>query len=153
MEREREDVDALADLFAPTSPAEIVVAPPAGAISAAPVERDPLEELMDKVLTDSLQVVSEATRFAEIAPGTTEPPEAWVRELGPEGAMRRLRVCQGAWMGSKEAPKGLDIAKSIASSLALAKCKKQEVRDRSLKVELAVFPAFTYGRIEVSSDD
>jgi hypothetical protein len=152
MERER---DELAELFALPSQASeaavVVVSPPRAAIEATPVQRDPLDELVDKVFMQNLSIVADVTHFADVAPGATEPPQKWVEELGQEGAMRRLRICQGAYLGAKDAPAALGIAKSISSSLALARVKKEK-SDRSLKVELAVFPAFTYGKVEVSSD-
>ncbi len=153
MEREKDGLEELFALPSPASETAVVVAePPRTAIEATPVARDPLDELVDKVFMQNLSIVADVTHFADIAPGQQTPPEAWVKELGPEGAMRRLRVCQGAWLGAKDAPAALGIAKSISSSLALARVKKEKA-DRTLKVELAVFPAFTYGKVEVTSDE
>lgn len=155
MERDQEKLDELAALFTPPSPAAetaIVVAPPAGALAATPVAKDPLDELVDEVFTENLKIVRNVAHFADIDPDTTVPPEAWVKELGQEAAMRRLRICRGAWLGAKDAPKALDIAKSISSSLALARVKKEKGQ-RELKVELTLFPAFSYGKIEVTSDE
>jgi hypothetical protein len=158
MERAAVDDDVWESLSTPpeTAPLAVVDAAPPTAIVATPKAQtvdERIDALVNGVFEENLSIVADVARFRDIDPGATEPPAEWVAELGKEGAWKRFRVARSAWLGLKDAPAALSIAKSIASSLALARAKKGSGQDRSLKIEFAVFPAPQYARLEVTEDE
>lgn len=142
--------DAFEELF-PSKASEIVPDAPAGSLSV-PTKADELAQIENAVYERNLAIVHAATYFADIEPGTTEPPKEWVDEVGEKEAKRRLRVANGAWMGAKDAPVGISISKAVVSSMAKARAMR-DGGDRTLNVVVAQFVAPRYAELEVGSDD
>lgn len=117
-------------------------------------EAERVAAIEDRVYATSLAIVDDMNHWAEVEPDTEEPPEQWVRELGRDGAIRRLRVAKASWMPLKDAPIGISASKSIVSSMA----KSRAIRDAgrgSLNLNvLAVFPtqAHVYDELIVKDD-
>lgn len=100
-------VDSLQVTSGPT-PTTSIVAPP----SPAPLNK--LQRMEEDILERSLGVVQASMHWQDIEPDAEEPPQAWVDELGKEGAQKRFRVARAAWMSAKTAPVGLSLAKATA---------------------------------------
>lgn len=137
-----------------TEPREgAIYAPQRGPLASTRESREEaLAACEDRVYERNLRIVESMTHFAEvdparvngegevISPGTTEPPEAWVRELGPEGAAERLRIAKLAYISTKDAPVGMTAAKSIVSGLAKARAVREAGRGNLQLNVMAVFP-------------
>ena len=100
-------VDSLQVTSGPT-PTASIVAPP----SPAPLNK--LQRMEEDILERSLEVVQASMHWQDIEPDAEEPPQAWVDELGREGAQKRFRVARAAWQSAKTAPVGLSLAKATA---------------------------------------
>jgi hypothetical protein len=89
-----------------------------------------LEAIADSLYEDALGVIDDAMQFADVEPAELEPGEAppskWVEQVGYEKAARRQRVARTAWMPKKDAPVGLSIALTMASSITAARAKSKE---------------------------
>jgi hypothetical protein len=146
-------------------PAQVVACVPQGAVQATPGaaladqggslavrgQHDRLRALEDDIYESNLNVVLDATRFRDIDPGQTEPPAEWVAELGEAEARKRLRVANGAWLGAKDAPLGISVAKSIVGAMAKARAVERSGGGRELNMTIAVaIVAPSYPRLEVS---
>lgn len=149
----------------PSSPASesavVVSAPPAGALAASAQlaavqpgasQEDRLLKLQDEIFEANLSITHDATRFREIGPADEQPPQAWVDELGEQAAWHRFRVARSAWMGAKDAPIALSMAKSIVSAMSKSAALRQS-GGRVLNVEMAIFPVQVYERQVFHSDD
>lgn len=76
------------------------------------LSKETFNQLEDEILWATGQVMAAAMSFPEIDPGTEEPPEEWVEQLGPKLALQKFRVAKAAWMCQSEAPVGLKFAQS-----------------------------------------
>jgi len=119
---------------------------------ALALQQDRLQELQDQLLERSLSIVDSSMRFADIDPTTTEPPQAWIDELGMDGAKVRLRVAQSAWAAAKDAPVGIKVASSVLVGILKAKATEKQ-GPRTLNVAVvhmtAPMPQFPEQEIEV----
>lgn len=110
-----------------------------------------LQQLQDQLLQRSLQVLDASVRFAEVEADTTEPPAAWVDELGEVGAQLRLRVARASWMSVKESPVGIKVAANLAVGILRAKAV-ENAAPRILHLEVvqmtAPMPQFVEQEIE-----
>jgi hypothetical protein len=124
--------------------ASLVTRPPRDALSAQvsmASETERLEELENSIYVSNLRIVDDMTRFAEVTPDMHEPPEEWVRELGPERAAQRFRVAKASWMATKDAPVGITAAKTIVANLAKARATRDAGRQGLQLNVVAVFPS------------
>jgi hypothetical protein len=111
--------------------AQIVPAPPCGAIDLSKgvtedmtqidAARARLQGLEDELFHESLSIVHDALKFADIDPGDEEPPEQWVEELGYEAATKRFRLARMACLSAKEAPVGIKMAQAMATGIIRAR--------------------------------
>lgn len=104
--------------LAPASGTEVVsnrtlVLTPGAPLSNDDAQAAALERLDDEIHRGVAQTLQDALHFAQITPDTAFPPDAWVAELGHEGAQRRLRLAKAAWKNAKESPVGLKLAKEM----------------------------------------
>lgn len=84
-----------------------------------------IQKAKEEVYLEALSIIQDCTHFSEVAkPGggcfedtdqeTIAALNKWTRQLGSkEKAKRRLRRAQGATLSQKDAPVGINIAKSI----------------------------------------
>jgi hypothetical protein len=105
-----------------------------------PAAEDRLAAQEDEVFARNLQIVDDMTYWADVEPGTKEPPDEWVQSMGRDAARRRLRVATASCMSLKDAPIGISAAKSIVSSLAKARAVR-DVGRGGLQINImAIFP-------------
>ncbi len=69
-----------------------------------------LADVEDILLDKAAALVDYASRYADLTPEMTGPPDEWVDELGKEEADKAFRVAQSAWTNKKDAPIGLQMA-------------------------------------------
>lgn len=138
--------------------AEVVDAAPIAAVEAgstalAPVSEafDKLRALEDRILERGLVCLDDVAHWVDVEQSTAEPPQAWVDELGAEGAARRLRVAKSAWMSAKEAPVGIKVAQSVVVGIAKARATAQG--GTTLNLQQVMFNAPVYGVVEVGGND
>lgn len=144
--------------------AEVVEATPLAVSPAAALARpepeafDKLRALEDEIHRRALVCLHDVSLWTDVEPdtkdrpGTQEPPQAWIDELGLEAARKRLRVAKSAWMSAKEAPIGIKVAKEVAVGIARARATEKG-GGTTLSVQQVVFNAPRYEVLEVSSDD
>lgn len=80
-----------------------------------------LRELEDGLLAESLDIVRNTMRFAEIDPSKGEPPPEWLEKFGDKRAMEVWRTARAAWAAKGEAPVALDIASRTALGIIKAR--------------------------------
>lgn len=118
-------------------PAEIVEATPEAG----------LREVENRVLKKSLEIVDDFLHFGDIEMGSTEVPEEWQDELGPEAAARRHRLATWAQLGAKEAPVGLKYTKEILVGIVKARAtekaepKRLNIAITKIDFQLPEFPS------------
>lgn len=95
--------------------------------------------LEDRILKQSLETVDDSLKWAEIDPDITEPPQAWIDELGEARARQRLRVAKAAWCNAKEAPVGLGMARTTAVGIMKVRAAVK-IGTPVLNVNLVNFP-------------
>ena len=86
---------------------------------------DRIAAIEEEVHSEAATVINDAMHFMAFDPASEEPPEAWVAELGAEGAKRRMRTAQLANLPSKEAPIGLKLAKDTLVGMSKAKAARK----------------------------
>jgi hypothetical protein len=126
---------------------EVVPAAPA---PLARSRADRIAQVEEEVHAEAATIIRDALCFMKVDPDTVEPPETWVKELGAEGAMQRLRTAQMANLSPKEAPIGLRLAKDtlVGMSKAKAASKKPATTLNMVVVNMAG-PLPQYPRREV----
>jgi hypothetical protein len=76
-----------------------------------------LQALEQKLVTQSATIIEDALRFTEWPVDDPDAQKAtyelWLDTEGPEVAKRRRSAIVAAWASKKDAPVGLDIARSI----------------------------------------
>lgn len=122
-----------------------VVTPPSS-------QQDRLLALQDEIFEANLAITQDATRFRDIDPGDERPPQAWINELGEADAWKRFRVARSAWLGAKDAPVALSMAKSIVSAMSKSAAMRAG-GGRVLNIECAIFPTQVYERQVFSGDE
>lgn len=100
-----------------------------------------LAEIEDELLDDSAIILKYANRFADIEPGTREPPQAWIDEMGLEQAQKCLRVANSAWLGAKESPMGLKLASTTVASVLKSKASRDHKEAPRFNVAVVQLPA------------
>lgn len=102
--------------------------------------------LEDRLLEQSMDVVANAMEFADVSYGQEKPPEAWVRQLGEEGAKRKLRYVLAGQMSSKDAPIGVRVAQAVAVGILKSRAQRTQQPTLNLhfveltKQEVRVYP-------------
>jgi hypothetical protein len=93
-----------------------------------------LQALEQKLVTQSATIIEDALRFTEWPVDDPDAQKAtyelWLDTEGPEVANRRRSAIVAAWASKKDAPVGLDIARSIL----VADMKASATRDSGTKV-------------------
>lgn len=87
--------------------------PPAERLKAEALAQEAAGGGYERVVALSREIVEAGLSFADINPGDAEPPKAWVERWGAQGAMRRLRMAQAAWLPSRDAPAAMSIATDV----------------------------------------
>ncbi len=87
-----------------------------------------VEQIEDKLLAEGKEIVSGVMAFAEIEGTENTPPAEWIAELGPEAAIRKLRLARMGTLPASEAPVGVAVAKDMVKSVLAAKAKRQDAR-------------------------
>lgn len=113
-----------------------------------------LKAVEDEVYEVNLDITRDTARFCEIGFDATEPPAAWVRELGMERALRRFRIAKGAQMAAKDAPVAIQMAARVVTGLAKARAMERSGGSKELNVQIVMMPqVFNYQSIEVAGRD
>jgi hypothetical protein len=100
-----------------------------------------LKNLENKLLQDSMEVVTGVCEFAEIEPNQEGGcPQAWIDELGEATAMKKWRLTNAGWLNSKDAPVGITVATKISIGIlrAHAASKAPPVNLNIAKIEMTV---------------
>lgn len=145
----------LDELFAEPAPAPLALVEPTEVLPAAaddePDQDTRLKAVEEELYETNLRICQDTTRFCEVAFDAVSPPEAWIRELGVEGAWKRFRVAKGAQMAAKDAPVGIQMAGRIVSGLAKARAMERSEGSKALNVQIVLMPqVHTYQAIEVA---
>lgn len=99
-----------------------------------------LRAIESEMLEKSIQISMDCMRFAEVEPDSDEPPGSWVRELGYDKAMERLKLAKSGWMNKKEAPIGVQIAQVIAVGIIRSRAT-EKAGPRTLNVQMVQMSA------------
>lgn len=110
-------------------------------VSEQEIQTQLIRQTEDQVFLRAAKVMEGTLAFDEIDPEQPDPPEEWVRKLGHEEAVRRLRVAKYSLMSAKDAPVALAIAKSIYTSALKAKASSAGAA-RALNVAIVQMPDF-----------
>lgn len=104
--------------------APLAKAEPEFSLAKPSTRAERLKNLEEKLLETSLTTVSDALAFRDIQPGQEEAPPDWT-DISPDEAIKRLRVANAAWMGKKDAPVGLELARSVAIGIIKARATEK----------------------------
>jgi hypothetical protein len=124
----------------PGEPVESLAVTPTRQLSAKEQRQEALQAVEEEILVESLSIVENALSFQDIEPGTQTPPPDWVERLGVEGAQKRLRMANAAWMSNKDAPMGLQLARATAVGIIKARSSEKQ-GNRTLNVVQINMPA------------
>ena len=109
---------------------------------------DRLHQLEDSMREESFDIVSGVLKFSEIEPDTETIPPAWVREYGPDRAIKMFRLAKYGQMSAKEAPVAIKVAAQVCASII--KAKGGELNNRPLNLTLVkVTSNFSYDAVDV----
>lgn len=125
--------------IAASSPAQVVKRPKKP-ISIEQQREQTLKSLEADLFLESMQIVSDSFKFREIDPGQQEPPEAWVRDLGHEKAMERLRSAQAGWMSKKDSPVAVQVAQAVVIGISRSRASEKQ-GPRTLNVQVVQMSA------------
>ena len=100
-----------------------------------------LADVEDELLDDSAIILQYANKFADIDPDAKEPPQEWIDEMGPEKAIKCLRVAKAAWLGSKESPMALKLASTTVASVMKARATRDHKEAPRFNVAVVQLPA------------
>lgn len=116
--------------------------------------REILRDVAKEIADETVRVNKDVLHFADIDPEQLDPPPEWIRELGHEGAHRRLRTAKYALMSAKDAPVALKIAAQLGGNIIKAKASERNVENtlNIIKVHLTA-PTPVYPELEVESGD
>jgi hypothetical protein len=106
------------------------------------VNIETLQSVEDKVLEDSIAIVSDCLNFADMgfddSGHETVPPE-W-NDLPLREKEKRIRLAKATWLPSNEVPYGIKLAYDAMLGIIKARAAK-ESGTRVLNIENATFPA------------
>jgi hypothetical protein len=97
-----------------------------------------LQAIQDSLLEDSLNILSASLKFADMDPEEIEAglmPAEWVKKYGQAGAEKLVRICRYSLMSKKNAPVGLDVARTVAMGILKATAVEKSAR-RVLNVQV-----------------
>lgn len=97
-----------------------------------------IEELENQVFERAVGVLSGYLSFAEVRHDQTEPPEAWVQELGQEEAERRLNLAKAGWLPASLAPAGANLAARVVAGIARGRNYRVKLTQNNLNVRIAL---------------
>ena len=143
------EIAGLAVAKSPEPLAGVTTSPPSTALSVS----QRLKALEDSILEKSLRTVDAALHWEDIDPGAEGPPQAWIDEVGAEEASKRFRVARAAWLNAKEAPVGLNMARTTA--LGITKVRSAiKASSPTLQINLVSFasPMADIEAIDVESE-
>lgn len=115
-------------------------------------DNDRLRNVEDKVLGKALTIVQDALHFADLDMGDSKIPDAWVDEVGIDGAERRHRAATWSQLNAKEAPVGLKMAKEVLVGIVKARAtekaepKRLNIAITKIDFQLPAFPSVAVDR-------
>lgn len=124
--------------------------------TAKPRESDmiAIREEENQLFADATAVVRDAIQFYDLGFDEEEVPEEWIKALGEEEAVKRFRRVKAGQKSAKEAPIGVKVAMSVATSII--KARGNERSGPKLNVNVAIFPSLEeypqYDEIPVKDD-
>jgi len=104
-----------------------------------------LGAISEQIFAKHLDIVDAVADFAEVDSTMRGPSDEWIEMYGLEGAKKRFRVAQAAWMSAADAPVALKIAPSVVNSMIKAKATEKGAKPQML-VALVHMPAPTIAR-------
>lgn len=102
-----------------------------------------IEALEDEIFERAVGVVNAALSFAEISPTQTEPPEAWIAELGYEAAKQKLEIAKLGHLPQSLAPNGFKLAAQVATGIARGRGYRAKITQNNLNVKISLPPPTT----------
>lgn len=123
----------------------VVVAPPVAVEKRK--NTDMLDLIEQKVVARSAGIVEDALLFQQWPHDDPDLQraiyESWRDDpsIGPQRAMERVNMCKAAWKGKKDAPVGLDIARSIMVASMKARATKEAGGVRTMNVQMVQMTA------------
>jgi len=104
--------------------------------------KDTLEAIENKLLEDSIAIISDCMSFADMGfdeSGNPITPESW-EWLSTDDKEKRMRLAKATWMTSADVPYGIKMAHATAMGIIKSRATK-ESGNKTLNIETAVFPA------------
>lgn len=114
-----------------------------------------LKALESELLEECLVVSRDMMRFREIQPDQAEPPEEWVREVGYEKAMERLRCALAGHDNRKNAPIAVQLAVQLGVGIMKSRASEKS-GSITLNAMLVGFPAAaapTFAIVDIPADE
>lgn len=99
---------------------------PAGALARSDVSKLVESEHRDRIYDRVVRNIQPIVRFAEVAPGAPNPPDAWVEEYGWEKAQEHFRVAQACYLPTKDVPYGVKATVDLYRGIEAARAKAGE---------------------------
>jgi len=107
----------------------------------------------DHILEKALGVVDGTVSFADVEEGEERIPAEWIEQEGLEGAKRKMRIAQAAWLPKIKAPAGLSHAVQVATSIIKARsAEKAAPRTLNIGVVQLSAPIPQFDVIDVEED-
>jgi hypothetical protein len=100
-----------------------------------------IKSIEDNLYRRSLKVVLGVMDFANIGPEDTEPPAAWIEQLGYEEALQRFRLAQAGQMGPKTAPVAIKAATSLVAAIAKVRAMEKTSGPKTLAISFVQLSA------------
>ena len=115
------------ELYTPPAPlsAEIVPARPSG-ITRAELKEIELRGIEDDILCETSAIIRDVTRFRDIDPDSEAPPPEWIAEHGADEAKKRFRLAKVGWSPKKDAPVGIEVARSVMVGIVKARATEKK---------------------------
>ena len=74
----------------------------------------------------------------EVDPEQQEPPAKWVEDLGPEAAMRKLRLAKIMWMKRAELPGFVEVAMKLHIGISRGRAHRGQSVGNQLNVKISL---------------
>lgn len=138
-----------------TQPIEVLTDPdyPNRELTKREAQTLQLQKAENNLFAQSLSIMQGALSFCDIKPGQTETPQEWIDLYGKEEADRRFLAASYSMMNKKDAPMGLTLALSAATTIIKARAtEKAAPKSLNLTMVKMVAPAQPYDVIDIEDN-
>lgn len=97
-----------------------------------------IEELENETYERASGVLNAVLAFSEVAPNQEDPPEAWVKEYGEQGARQRLAIAKMGYYPQSVAPNGFKLAAQIVIGSQRARGYRMKATQNNLNVTISL---------------